>query len=231
MPSYAHSDAMSSTVFLRRLTIFTFFPASILLVIHGILSSFAFPALGTIPQAGSAVLGALLLYRNQVALQGSPIRALSSTNIFFADSVLTVTFLAMIIPTFVLLAKPEHEEMIVLGTYGSVFMIINLYVNESFSHASKLFIVSPRVNEVHKLTVAYLASSMCTSPSRKLSISSQPEPGPSSLWPQTTCPSPATIKMKLEQPKMKSLLLPSTLDMNQAGLSVHLYGFTRTHIK
>lgn len=129
MPFHAHSDAMSSTVFLRRLTIITFFPASILLICHGVLSSFAFPALGMIPQAGSAALGALLLYRSKVVPHGSSIRALSSTNIFYADSLLIFLFLAMMIPTFVLLAKPEHEDMVILGTYGSVFMIINLYVN------------------------------------------------------------------------------------------------------
>lgn len=128
MPTLGPSNTMSSTVFLRKFTILPFVPASILLDVHGVLSSFAFPALGMIPQAGSAALGLLLLYRDQVAALGSPIRAFSSANIFCADLLLAVTFLAMLIPTFVLLGQPEHEDMIILGTYGSVFMIINLYV-------------------------------------------------------------------------------------------------------
>lgn len=128
MPSHAHSDNMSCTVFFRKITIFSFIPAFILLVVHGSLSSYAFPALGLIPLAGSAALGTQLIYRDQVAAMGSPVRAFSSTNIFYADFILAVGFLTMLVPTFLLLAKPEHDDMIVLGTYGSVFMIINLYV-------------------------------------------------------------------------------------------------------
>lgn len=128
MPSLPYSDAMSSTIFLRRISIFTFLPASILLVLHGVLSNYAFPALGMLPQAGSALLGSLLLYRDQVMALGSPIRAVSSANIFFADFTLAVIYLSMLIPTFILLDQPRHDDMIILGTYGSVFMIINLYV-------------------------------------------------------------------------------------------------------
>lgn len=136
MPSLGQPDTMNSSVFLRKVTIFGFLPASLLLIIHGVITSYAFPALGMIPQAGSAALGLLLLYRDRVAALGSPVRAFSSTNIFFADLILAVVFLAMLIPTFVLLGEPRHEGQIILGTYASVFMIINLY-ETSFSFLIK----------------------------------------------------------------------------------------------
>lgn len=117
---------MSSTVILRKITIYSFPPALIMLLIHGIGSSYAFPALGLLPLACSTLLGLLLLHRDQVAAFGSPFQMLSPSNIFFADSSIAAFLLACLIPTWVFLDRPDDEGMIILGTYCSVFLMVNL---------------------------------------------------------------------------------------------------------
>lgn len=129
MPTYPNDNAMSSTVFLRRVTILSFVPAFIILLIHGIASSWAFPALGILPLAVSTVLGALLLHRDRVAALGSPIQALSPGNILYADAALAVWYFLFLIPTWVFLPRPSDEGLIILGTYGSVFLIVNMSVS------------------------------------------------------------------------------------------------------
>lgn len=96
-----------------------------MLIIHGIGSGNAFPALGLLPLAVSTVFGSLLLFRDQVFASGSAIQALTPTNIFYIDVVLAVWYLSFLIPTWVTLDE-GYRNMIVLGTYGSVFMMINL---------------------------------------------------------------------------------------------------------
>lgn len=101
-------------------------PAFILSVFHGIGSGYAFPALGLLPLAGSALMGLSLIYRDKVAAFASPVQALSPSNIFLADGVLSISLLAVLIPTWVFLARPNDEDMIVLGTYCSVFLMASL---------------------------------------------------------------------------------------------------------
>lgn len=125
MPNYGNDAGVNSTVLLRRITIFTFPPAFFMLIIHGVGSHYAFPALGLLPHAVSVTFGSVLLYRDQVLSSGSPIQALSPTNIFYVDVGLAAWYFAFLIPTWVFLAKPR-EDMIVLGTYASVFMMVNL---------------------------------------------------------------------------------------------------------
>lgn len=129
MPTYPHDSGVSSTVFLRRVTILSFPPAFLILLIHGVGSSWAFPALGILPLAVSALFGGLLLHRDRVAALGSPIQALTPENVFYADSALAVWYLAFLIPTWVCLHRPWQSEMVILGTYGSVFLMINLSVS------------------------------------------------------------------------------------------------------
>ncbi|GKT61679.1 nucleosome binding protein [Colletotrichum tofieldiae] len=116
----------SSIVTLRRLEIFAFPPAFILLIAHGVASERAFPALGLLPLAASAVLAAFILNRDAVAAIGSPIQSLSESNIFWADCLLAVFHLAFLIPSWALLTQPWHEPLIVLGTYCTVFMMFDL---------------------------------------------------------------------------------------------------------
>lgn len=134
MPTYPNDNSMSSTVFLRRVTILSFAPAFFVLLIHGISSGWAFPALGILPLAVSAVLGAMLLHRDRVAALGSPVQALSPENIFYADTALAVWYIAFLIPTWAFLGRPWRRETIILGTYGSVFLMVNLCVPLIYFH-------------------------------------------------------------------------------------------------
>lgn len=129
MPTYPNDTNMSSTVFLRRITILSFVPAFIILLVHGISSSWAFPALGILPLAVSALLGSLLLHRDRVAALGSPIQGLSPGNIFYADTALAIWYFAFLIPTWMFLSRPWDRGLIILGTYGSVFLMVNLSVS------------------------------------------------------------------------------------------------------
>lgn len=122
------SPPTSTMALLRRITIFTFLPAFPLLLAHGIASGKAFPALGLLPLAGSAILAALLVYRDRVAAIGSPIQSLSPSNIFFADLLTGILLLAFLIGSWISLTNTRWYEtpLIILGTYGTVFLMINL---------------------------------------------------------------------------------------------------------
>ncbi|KZL84196.1 nucleosome binding protein [Colletotrichum incanum] len=119
----------STIVTLRRLEIFAFPPAFILLIAHGVASERAFPALGLVPLAASAVLATFILNRDGVVAIGSPIQSLSESNIFWADCLLAVFHLSFLVPSWALLTKPWHEPLIVLGTYCTVFMMgVHLFI-------------------------------------------------------------------------------------------------------
>lgn len=131
--SHHNSDAgTNSTVFLRRITIFTFPPAFIMLIIAGVEGNRVFPALGLIPQAASVIFGYLLLYRERVIALGSPIRAFSPSNTFCVDMALAIWYLGFLIPTWIALPWQRDEPLIILATYSSVFMMVNLLVKSDF---------------------------------------------------------------------------------------------------
>lgn len=125
MPSSAPPVHITTTLFLRQTTVYSFPPAFILLLIHGILAEAAFPALGLLPLAASAVLGLFILNRDRVAALGSPVMSLSPHNIFVSDVALAISLLAFLIPSWIMLPQ-AHRDLIVLGTYGTVFMMVNL---------------------------------------------------------------------------------------------------------
>ena len=118
---------------LRKITIIAFPPGFILNLIHGIVSHKAFPALGLIPLAGSALLGASLLYRNKISYGGSPI-SLSPANILMIDFALAVLFLIFLIFSWVIV--PGHDwsdpSEVMLGTYGTVPLMGNLGIHGYF---------------------------------------------------------------------------------------------------
>lgn len=127
MPTSAPPRGVSPTVLLRQVNIFTLLPALVMFLIHGISSHEAFPVLGLLPLSGSAALGLMLLYRDRVASLGSASLALSPANIFFADSILALWLLGFLIPTMIFLGETwRHTGLVILGTYCSVFLIVNL---------------------------------------------------------------------------------------------------------
>lgn len=117
---------MNSSVLLRKVTIAILPPALIMFIIHGVISQQAFPAIGLIPLAASTFLGLLLLFRDRVAATGSPIQALSASNILFADSFVSSFILVCLILTWVHLDYLRDRGMVVLGTYCSVFLMVSL---------------------------------------------------------------------------------------------------------
>ncbi|GKT45270.1 uncharacterized protein ColSpa_05451 [Colletotrichum spaethianum] len=118
--------SQSSIAVLRRLEIFAFPPAFILLIAHGIASECAFPALGLLPLAASAVLATFILNRDVVAAIGSPIQSLSESNIFWADCLLAIFHLSFLIPSWALLTQVWPDPLIALGAYCTVFMMFDL---------------------------------------------------------------------------------------------------------
>lgn len=127
MPPSAASPPTATTILLRKIAIYIFLPAFPLLLAHGIASGKALPALGLLPLAGSALLAALLLYRDRVAAIGSPIQSLSAANVFFADALLALTQLGMLIGSWVILTDTwRHNSELILGTYATVFMMVDL---------------------------------------------------------------------------------------------------------
>ncbi|OHW98752.1 hypothetical protein CSPAE12_02442 [Colletotrichum incanum] len=150
----------STIVTLRRLEIFAFPPAFILLIAHGVASERAFPALGLVPLAASAVLATFILNRDGVVAIGSPIQSLSESNIFWADCLLAVFHLSFLVPSWALLTKPWHEPLIVLGTYCTVFMMFDLQCVMMLTHIVRgvhLFIALPQALHL-------LISRSCTCP-------------------------------------------------------------------
>jgi hypothetical protein len=125
MPQTSTPRSSNIHLILRQLSIIAFPPAFILLFAHGIASGNALPAIGIVPLAASAVLGLLLLYRDHVAAVGSSIQALTPSNIFALDVFLAVVFLFMLIPSWIFITWGWNRSLIVLGTYGTVFMMVN----------------------------------------------------------------------------------------------------------
>ncbi|KAL0930403.1 uncharacterized protein CTRU02_214478 [Colletotrichum truncatum] len=115
----------STNIVLRKISIISFVPAFIILFIHGIISSCPFPALGILPLSASAVLGLFIVRRDFIAALGSPIQALSPSNIFFADLFLGVFHFIFLLISWVVIREPWDRGQIVLGTYGTVPLMVN----------------------------------------------------------------------------------------------------------
>lgn len=115
---------------LRKITILVGPPGFILNLIHGIISGKAFPAFGLIPLAGSALLGASLLYRDQISYGGSPI-SLSPSNIIAADSALAVLYFIFLIFSWIVVPGWDGGQ-VMLGTYGTVPLMVNVACHAYF---------------------------------------------------------------------------------------------------
>ncbi|ORY54733.1 uncharacterized protein BCR38DRAFT_479365 [Pseudomassariella vexata] len=123
---------MNTDVLLRRISIISLPPAFILLLAHGIVSSYAFPALGILPLACSAFLNGVLLYRDKLASTGSPIQALSPSNVLWGDTALAIFHISFLIPSWIFLEVANARGLIPLGTYGTVFMMIDFGIHTYF---------------------------------------------------------------------------------------------------
>lgn len=113
-----------ASLFLRKVTIFTFPPAFILCLIHGIISGQAVPALGLIPLFGSTVVGMFLMYRDQITFAGSPI-SLTRAHVCACDFVIGVVLLIILIISWIVVTKNWDRGAIMLGTYATVPLMMN----------------------------------------------------------------------------------------------------------
>ena len=115
------------TLFLRKTTVFTFPPAFILCIIHGIVAECAVPALGLIPLFASAILGTFLMYRDKIAFGGSPV-SLTRAHVCLADFGIGFALMAILIPSWIVVPQTYgNRGDIMLGTYATVPLMVNLY--------------------------------------------------------------------------------------------------------
>jgi hypothetical protein len=111
---------------LRQLAIVQFPFAFILLLAHGLAAASPFPSLGLLPLAISALLSAYILNTSEVAISGSPI-FLSLSNTVAIDVALIFFHLALLIPSWIHLTNGWSHSTIILGTYGTVFQMLDMY--------------------------------------------------------------------------------------------------------
>jgi hypothetical protein len=110
---------------LRALSILTFPPAFLILLIQGIISSRVLPALGILPLFFSSAFAALLLANEKRC--GCQSSGLSGTPIHLVfDVLLGAALLVLLILTWIFMPQHYNGEMVMLGTYGTNFLIFNL---------------------------------------------------------------------------------------------------------
>jgi len=110
---------------LRALSILTFPPAFLILLIQGILSGRVLPALGILPLFFSSAFAALLLANEKRC--GCQSSGLSGTPIHLVfDVLLGAALLVLLILTWIFLSKNHNGDLVMLGTYGTNFLIFNL---------------------------------------------------------------------------------------------------------
>ncbi|OCK98375.1 uncharacterized protein K441DRAFT_629401 [Cenococcum geophilum 1.58] len=116
---------------LRALTIFTFPPAFIMLLIHGITSSRFNPAMGLLPLSASSAFGAAILC-NEKECDCEPFSLIRSPILCIMDLILGVGLLVALIATWVTLPYHWNGSSVMLGTYGTNFLLINFLVHAYF---------------------------------------------------------------------------------------------------
>ncbi|KAF2145100.1 uncharacterized protein K452DRAFT_284483 [Aplosporella prunicola CBS 121167] len=137
-PSSPASSAKQTQRLLRRLPLFAFPPAFALLLAHGIVSRRVFPALGLAPLGYSALLSAVLLWCGLTysPALGSPTSSVGAALVvFILDAVLAGMNLAFLIVSWVDMPNDwrwGRKDLIVLGTYGTVFMILDCAIHVYF---------------------------------------------------------------------------------------------------
>ncbi|TDZ47015.1 hypothetical protein CTRI78_v008743 [Colletotrichum trifolii] len=134
----------ATTVVLRKISIAAFAPGLILLLIHGIVASRPFPALGILPLAASALFSLLIIRRDFIAALGSPIQALSELNMLVGDVSLAVFHFIFVFISWTQLTRVWDEGQIVLGTYGTVPMMLVFGIHFSIALPQLFHVVIKR---------------------------------------------------------------------------------------
>jgi hypothetical protein len=112
---------------LRAIALASFPPGFFILLIQGIVAGRVNPAIGILPLFFSAAFSALLLANERSC--GCQASGLAGTPIHLVfDLIIGVGLLVCLILDWVLMTQRGSREMIMLGTYGTNFLICNLYV-------------------------------------------------------------------------------------------------------
>jgi hypothetical protein len=110
---------------LRAIALAVFPPAFLMLFIQGIVSQDVNPAIGILPLFISAAFSALLLANEKKC--GCQASGLTGTPIHLVfDLTIGGGLLVCLILDWVLMTKRTNRDMVMLGTYGTNFLICNL---------------------------------------------------------------------------------------------------------
>lgn len=85
----------------------------------------AVPALGLIPLMLSSLLGAFLMYRDQISFGGSPIH-LTRAQVCIADFCIAAFLMTILVLSWIFVTQTYRRGAIVLGTYATVPLMLNL---------------------------------------------------------------------------------------------------------
>ncbi|KAK8062698.1 hypothetical protein PG997_014795 [Apiospora hydei] len=135
-PTSTHPQpATPVPVFLRRIALVQYAFCWILLLAHGIAARTALPALGLLPLTSSALLSGLLLHRDALAAAGSPVQtSLSAQNVMYCDLVVAGVQLTLLIFSWIDMSNHwGHNSLTILGTYGTVFMMVDCGIHFYFA--------------------------------------------------------------------------------------------------
>lgn len=105
---------------LRSILVYDFLIAIALLIPYGARASSTLLPMNSIPACFSAVIGLVGLGG------GLKLRAVAIP----FDSILFAAHLGMIVPSIISLTKSRDGNLVVLGTYGTVPLLANLYVKQ-----------------------------------------------------------------------------------------------------
>ncbi|KAF2202819.1 hypothetical protein GQ43DRAFT_297924 [Delitschia confertaspora ATCC 74209] len=121
----------SPTHTLRAISVLTFPPAFLLLLVQGIASRRVNPAIGLIPLAFSSAFSTFLLYNEKRC--GCQSSGLTGPIHLVADAILGVGLLVCLILTWVNLPRHWAGSQIMFGTYCSNFLLVNFFIHLHFS--------------------------------------------------------------------------------------------------
>jgi len=118
---------------LRAISLATFPPAFLILLIQGICTSRVNPAIGILPLFFSSAFAALLLANEKKC--GCQASGLTGTPIHLVfDLMLGIGLLVCLILSWVFMANFDDGLGVMWGTYGTNFLICNLYVLTFMAH-------------------------------------------------------------------------------------------------
>ncbi|KAF2472604.1 uncharacterized protein BDR25DRAFT_259075 [Lindgomyces ingoldianus] len=132
---------------LRAISVVTFPPGFLFLLIQGIASGRVNPAIGILPLFCSSAFSAFLLYNERKC--GCQSSGLTGTPIHFvADFLLGIGLLVCLILAWVFLPHSYDGGMVMLGTYCTNFLGVNFLVHFYFTVRQLYDAVTPGANYV-----------------------------------------------------------------------------------